>query len=304
MPAIEAVKAAMTFDTERLGGRIGCGRRVAICVGALLSFALHGSVLASFVYWAEQKPGAIEQPTEAISLEFFKSEVLETVKPSPSVVAASLQSVEATSEVTESSAAPLIEANGAREEQLLRDVQVQAGEVAKSSSEAEGIDVLRGAFDHEINAEVEVAAEQNSKKARKATRHAPAEKAVKRSEPLTERMRLRQPKTKGAASARASIGAKQSTGRISASTGASMNYAAVVRARVAAHKPIGGGDRGTVVVAFGVSGTGALRSASIARSSGNPSLDGRVLAAVLSAGPFPPPPAGANLNFAIPFYFK
>ena len=177
--------------------------------------------------------------------------------------------MEATSEVTESSAAPLIEAKGAREEQLLRDVQVQAGEVAKSSSEAEGIDVVRGAFDHEINAEVEVAAEQNSKKARKATRHAPAEKAVKRSEPLTERMRLREPKTKGAASARASIGAKQSTGRISASTGASMNYAAVVRARVAAHKPIGGGDRGTVVVAFGVSGTGALRSARIVRSSGN-----------------------------------
>ena len=90
VPALEAVKAAMTFDTERLGGsNRSVGRTVAICVGALLSLALHGSVLASFLYWAEQKPGAIEQPTEAISLEFFKSEVLETVKPSPSVVAAS-----------------------------------------------------------------------------------------------------------------------------------------------------------------------------------------------------------------------
>jgi protein TonB len=77
-----------------------------------------------------------------------------------------------------------------------------------------------------------------------------------------------------------------------------------VRARVAARKPAGGGRRGTVVVAFAVARSGAMSSASIARSSGDPALDRSVLAAVRGAGPFPVPPPGVNLRFAIPFYFR
>lgn len=279
--------------------------------GALLSLTLHGSVLASFIYWAEQKAGAIEQPTEAISLESFKSEVLETVKPSPSVAAASVQSVATTSgEVAESSAAAQpAEVKESREGQPVHDVEVQVTEVEVSASDPEGVDVVRGSLESEIGAGVEVMEiTPIAESARKTARQPPANKAVekplKRSEPYADRRAPSDPKQKGAASVRASRGSKQSAARISASAGSAVNYAAIVRARVAAHKPSGGGDHGTAVVAFSVSGSGALRSARIARSSGNSSLDGRVIAAVRNAGPFPPPPAGANLNFAMPFYFK
>lgn len=294
----------MMVHTEMPEGRTGHGRRAAAMgAGALFSLTLHGSVLASIIYWAEQKPGAIKQPTEAISLEAFKSEVLETVEPSQSVAAVSAQSVETTSgEAAESSAAQLVELKESREAQPLHDVKM-------SASEPEGIDVLRGSLDSETDAGVE-ATEQApiAESARKAA-HQPlagkaVEKPLKRPEPHADRKPPSDTKQKGAASVRANRGSNQSAGRISASSGLAVNYAALVRARVAAHKPSGGGDHGTVIVAFTVAGSGALRSARIARSSGNSSLDGRVLAAVRNAGPFPPTPAGTNLDFSMPFYFK
>ncbi len=302
----------MTVHTEMSDGGTGHGRRaVAMGAGALLSLTLHGSVLASFIYWAEQKPGAIEQPTEAISLESFKSEVLETVKASPSVAAVSMQSVETTSgEVAESSAAARpVEVKESQDDQPARDVEVQVTEVEPSASEPEGLDVVHGSLDSEIGTGGEVTETAPiAESARKTAQQPPTDKAVekplKRPEPHADRRPPSDTKQKGAASVRASRGSKQSAGRISASAGSAVNYAALVRARVAAHKPSGGGDHGTAVVAFSVSGSGALRSARIARSSGNSSLDGRVVAAVRNAGPFPPPPAGANLNFAMPFYFK
>ncbi|MBY0561960.1 TonB family protein [Hyphomicrobium sp.] len=271
-----------------------------MCVGALLSLTLHGSVLASFLYWVDQKPGAVEQPTEAISLEVLKSEVLETVKASPSVAAVSVQSVEATSgEVAESSAAARpVEVKETREDRPAHDIEVQVTELEESSSEPEGIDVVRGALDSEIGAGLEVT-ETEPNPAEKAVR-----KLLKRRELRPDRTRPSDTRQKGAASIRASSRSKQSAGRISASAGSAVNYAALVRARVVAQKPSGGGDHGTAVVEFSVSGSGALRSARIARSSGNSSLDGRVMVAVRNAAPFPPPPAGANLNFAMPFYFK
>ena len=86
-----------------------------------------------------------------------------------------------------------------------------------------------------------------------------------------------------------------------------VSYAAEVRARVAGNKPPGGGLRGTAVVQFGLTPSGGLAYAGLARSSGDTQLDQLAVAAVRSAAPFPTPPSGATsaqLRFAIPFHFQ
>jgi TonB family protein len=86
-----------------------------------------------------------------------------------------------------------------------------------------------------------------------------------------------------------------------------LSYAARVRAKVARHKPSGRGHRGIARVAFGVSGSGRLRYARLAKSSGNSALDRAAVSAVRRAAPFGAPPAGASaaqLRFTIPFYFR
>jgi protein TonB len=80
-----------------------------------------------------------------------------------------------------------------------------------------------------------------------------------------------------------------------------------VRAQVARNKPSGTGHRGTALVSFGVSSSGGLSYARLARSSGNAALDRAALAAVRRAAPFGPPPGGAapgQLRFSVPFYFR
>lgn len=111
----------------------------------------------------------------------------------------------------------------------------------------------------------------------------------------------------GGTTARAHSGDGTGAPRASASSGAVLGYAAAVRARVAGNKPSGAGQRGTAVVSFGVTSSGGLAFASIARSSGNASLDRLAVSAVRSSAPFPTPPAGATpaqFRFSIPFHFQ
>jgi len=128
--------------------------------------------------------------------------------------------------------------------------------------------------------------------------------------PRQETKRKSQPSKaskKGGAQARGEASKKRSGGQASASRGAVRNYAARVRARVARNKPRSGRARGTAVVSFGVSRSGSLRYAKLARSSGNSSLDSAALSAVRRASPFPTPPRGASLrqlSFRIPFHFN
>ncbi|PPC87768.1 MAG: hypothetical protein CTY31_04180 [Hyphomicrobium sp.] len=106
-------------------------------------------------------------------------------------------------------------------------------------------------------------------------------------------------------STRASKRSAASSGRISASKGDVVSYAARVRAQVASRRPNGNGVRGTVVISFSVSRSGALGSARISSSSGNAVIDRATLAAVRSAGPFPPPPGGSDsVSFAVPFHYR
>lgn len=129
------------------------------------------------------------------------------------------------------------------------------------------------------------------------------EKAEKRAKPQPRRAG----KTQGAASTGRSARNSATSGQVSASQGAVQTYASLVRARLAARKPASRGEGGRVVIRFSLSAGGQVLSAAIARSSGNPSLDQAALAAVRSAGPFPPPPAGtsaSNLRFSIPYQFR
>lgn len=59
--------------------------------------------------------------------------------------------------------------------------------------------------------------------------------------------------------------------------------------------------RGSVVVAFRVAPSGALASAQVARSTGDPVLERAALDHIRRAAPFPPPPAGADIDFRFEF---
>lgn len=119
--------------------------------------------------------------------------------------------------------------------------------------------------------------------------------------------RKRKKAEQGGVTAKSSAAASGSSGRVSASAGSILTYAARVRAQVAGRKPSGAGERGTAIVAFGVTTSGGLSYANISKSSGNSGLDRLAVSAVRGAAPFPQPPAGASasqLRFTIPFHFQ
>lgn len=277
---------------------------IASAVGSLL---LHGGVLAAALYWIDTRPGAVAVPTDAISLELIQSDVTEAVEVSASLLtAASPASVQ--SEVGAELEAPAIEKTvedlTPREpEEFVAAEDAPLIEMAEAAPE--GIEVLEGALqvEEQTGQEAPHQAEHVETKEPPRKRSRKPE-AAEKSTPAPQKKSQSAPSTKGGAKSKAAKGSAASSGRVSASTGSAINYAAVVRARVAARRPGGAGRRGTVVVSFGVSRSGGLTYASIGRSSGDASLDRSVLAAVRSAAPFPPPPPSANLRFSVPFHFR
>lgn len=291
-------------------GRRGGLRALLTAASTAFSLALHGGVLAAVFLLIEDTPGAVSVPTEAISLELFQTEVLEAVAQSASLEAAAsfasvqsdpgeaIESVAASASAEAKDAPPEVDVPAAREE----PDEVEA-------EEPEGLAVLEGAVESEVAAGKEHEAPRRREKKPEAVperdaRAQPVKTAKLPDAPEKRRDAESPAKKKGAAAARASQGSAASTGRVSASAGSAVNYAARVRARVASRRPGGGGQRGTVVISFGVTKSGGLSYASIARSSGNPGLDRSVLSAVRGAAPFPTPPPGAQLRFSVPFYFR
>lgn len=245
------------------------------------SLLLHGVVLAAVFYWVEQKPGAIEAPTEAISIELLSSEVLEAVELSASLAAAaSTASIQSEADAAENSPAPAQPAERPERVEPTEHVFVkEAPAVDKlSDSTPQVLDVPQGTNE---------AAEQSGKERKEPPKD--VEASDSRSKPVEDRITASEmaepaaaaefrrtdtkPSKKGGASSRSTKGTVASSGRISASTGSAINYAALVRARVAGRKPPGSGRSGTVVVSFGVSHSGGLSHASVARSSGDAGLD-------------------------------
>lgn len=297
-------------DGTTAGERPAATRIAAPALGVLASISIHGAVFAAVLLWSDPNPGAISVPSEAVSLALQRSDVLEAVDVSETLdAAASLASVH-THEGADHDAAAAAEPVPSDE---LTPVEPQeqlaardAPPAAAAESAPEGIAVLEGRLETEDAAGQEASGEQperNEAAQPERKRPRPAETA-KRPDPAPQKKAKAAPSRKGGTKSKAAKGSAASSGRVSASTGSAINYAAMVRTRVAARRPAGGGRRGTVVVSFGVSRSGGLAYARIGRSSGDAALDRGVLAAVRGAAPFPKPPPGANLQFSIPFYFR
>lgn len=293
-------------DDARRRSRAG---QIAVRIASILSSLLvHGGALAAVVLWIDSRPGAIEPPTEAISIEMLETQVIEAVAESAMPeAAASPSSVQSEAGMPAPSAAASASADKVAPLQPVE--QVAARELPDAGDATpQGIDVEKG--------NLETTEPAGTERGKAETNRAPADKtpraeqetkrpnAAKRRHPDQRSTTESRPSKQGGAPSRASKGQSSSAGQVSASRGSAVNYAALVRARVAARKPAGSGRSGTVVVSFGISPSGALASVGLARSSGDSGLDSRVLSAVRGAGPFPAPPPGANRRFAMPFYFR
>jgi len=284
-------------------------RTTAIILSAAFSLALHGSVLAAAFVWLESTPGAVPAPTEAISIELFQTEILEAVEQAPSLAsAASPASVEteAGAKQESSAAAAALDIVKPAPAPLEEMAAVAPPEPDTAEDAPKGLDVLQGAEETPDAAGKDQARPAPAKaeaRPRQQQERVRLQKTAKLTDPAAADKSDAKPSKKGGAPSKANTGSAAAKARVSGSTGSAVNYAAMVRARVAARKPGGGGRRGTVVIAFGVTRSGGLGYASIARSSGDPGLDRSVLAAVRGAS-FPAPPPGAGTRFAVPFHFR
>lgn len=285
-------------------------RALAITASSIVSLLLHGSVLAAVLFLSEPRPGAGDLPTEAISIEIVPSDVLDSAQTSPSPDASASDS----SVQSDPGAIEDVASTSSAQPEAVERVQEPHPEpphVADMPGDPSHSGDMP--IDAPDETPVEPALQQAAATAEPEETSPPAaappqhiEKA-KRAKPPQPRKTHKEPSRKGGAHSRAAKGSAPSSARVSASPGAVINYAAVVRARVASRRPPGPGKRGTVIITFGVSRSGGLAFASISRSSGDVGLDRTVLSAVRSAAPFPAPPAGASpgqLRFSMPFYFQ
>lgn len=80
---------------------------------------------------------------------------------------------------------------------------------------------------------------------------------------------------------------------------AASNYPGQVMRRISRVPKPRVNSRGTAVIRFSISANGGLGRVSVARSSGSAALDKAAIAVIRKAGPFPPPPRGAQRQFSI-----
>lgn len=272
-------------------------RRFAFKVAAVVSLLLHAGSLVAFVAWHGSETGAVEQPSEAISVEIVASSTLEalTVKqvpePAPSSEAtAPTEGREEASEKTvlktEPPPDPHLELQATKTPpapvelpEALEDTSRQAKQDAPEEAKTPPPPPVEApAVVLPIPRKAEVAEQE----------------AAKRREPEKQEKKARERAPEGGVTSKAKAGKGTGGERASASSGSIMNYAAQVRARVAANKPAGDGLSGAVTVAFSVTTAGGLAHASVSRSSGNAALDQAALGSVRRSAPFPVPPADAT----------
>ncbi|MFD1910801.1 TonB family protein [Halodurantibacterium flavum] len=86
-----------------------------------------------------------------------------------------------------------------------------------------------------------------------------------------------------------------------AGNAAASNYPGEVLRKITRLRRPSTSGRGTVLVAFSVSGSGALAQLSVVQSSGSDALDRAALDHIQRAAPFPPPPPGAQTSFSFEF---
>jgi protein TonB len=307
--ALLAVGSHRADRDDRWWALAQCRARIALRVAAAVSSILHAGVVLALVGWIDRTNiGAITQPSEAVSVEMVASHTLEALQPKPASKPApapeATAPVEGKSEATDGPADNAAQSPKPEAAEPPPTSPPDATETESHAAKPDDMPANDGPpapQPAESPAPTEVVPEPPKAKV---TADEPPVKAKDRKKP-DKKAAERAPN--GGVTSKAQTGKGAGSQRASASSGSLLSYAAHVRARVAANKPSGGGLRGTAVVAFGLTPSGTLAFASLARSSGNVTLDRLALAAVRSAAPFPTPPPGAvsaQLRFSIPFYFE
>lgn len=279
---------------QAAGQEPGVPLRRLLPFAVIVSFVLHAAAAAMLISTnALSEYGVLKTESEAMSIETTQTIVLESTMSEPLDTAAA-----ATAAMPEGSVSTVEAEEIPVESWPIKTVAVDPEAVA---TDEEPLEVIRGS-----GTPVEVpttrAEVQEPEKTQQVERETRKEK---RREQAKRQRQKRQ--TAGGPTSRSTAAMAAASGRASASRGSVLSYAARVRAKVARHKPSGRGHRGIARVAFGVSGSGGLSYARLAKSSGNSTLDRAALSAVRRAAPFGAPPAGASpaqLRFSIPFYFR
>jgi protein TonB len=269
-------------------GRVGAIRVASACT----SFALHVVIFALAALWVSHRSGLVEEESAAVTVELLYTGGVEQLP------------AEEISEVAQD-AARAVTAAEAPETTELKEVAEEATAVPGVAPATDGMDVIKGSEAAEEAVGTSAEAKPDPDKSVGRQRQADAPKPT-REPPKPERPKTAKPERESPAES-TSVGAKAKAPRASASTGSVLNYASRVRAKVSGHVPRSGAGKGSVVVSFGVSSSGGLSYARIAKSSGNAAIDRSVLAGVRASSPFPPPPAGASpaqLRFSVSFHFK
>lgn len=285
------------------------------------SVCLHVAIGSAMFDWSESDDqfGTLSDKTDAISLSTEQTLVLESIETeaAQTASAASAASQAGSVQSADSVAQPLTEVKEAVEATEPPPEPVDVAEVTPSAAipTDDPLPVIRGGAEpdevHETKAIQTSETVEEVKPTETATKDVTEEQDRKEDAERKERQVTAQAASRasvaGSTTSRASEAQAAVSGRVSASRGSVLNYAARIRAVLARHKPSGNGYTGTTRISFGLTMSGDLTYAEIASTSGKDKLDQAALAAVRQAAPFgaAPPDANANeLRFTIPFYFR
>jgi protein TonB len=286
--------------TNQVGGRWGA---------IVASLVLHSAAaIALIVSPSAQDTGAVQAPTDAISVELVASAVLEQATLAETQTAAAIPAATA---MTDGATSEELAASELTETVAATEIAPEAVRLATAEPSEDIDSVISGSgpeADFETVRQRNIERSKDSEANEQPAKNRPEKVERKRETAVTpDKGQAREIQAKGGVSTRGTSNAAQPGGRVSASAGAMVGYAARVRARVASNRPSVAGRGGTAVISFAVTAGGGLAYARLTRSSGTPALDQAALTAVRRSAPFPAPPAGAaarQLAFSIPFHFR
>lgn|GEM_PF-4147091 len=287
----------------------------------VFSICLHAAIASAMFDWSDSDDqfGTLSDKTDAISLSTEQTVVLESIETEAvqTASAASAASQAGSVQAADSAPQPLTEVKEAVEATEPPPEQVDVAEVTPSAAipTDDPLPVIRGQAPpdevHETKAiqtaETLEEAKPSQIKSKDVSEEENKKEDAERKEKQVTAQAASRASMAGSTTSRASMAQAQVSGRVSASRGSVLNYAARIRAILARHKPSGDGYLGTTRISFGLTESGDLRYAEIAISSGKGTLDQAALAAVRQAAPFgaaPPDATATQLQFTIPFYFR
>lgn len=309
---------ASPHPSRQAGLWLGAGAAV---LAAHLAFAY---MLRGFDDFAPM-PEAVEQSMEidltplpisapeAVATETLSEETVETLQPVEEMV----DTVEP--EVSEAEPAPVEEMETAEAEPETLQPETETLETEAVEPETVEPEMVEVQPERPVEPEPEVVAsevvEPALPEAAPQPQARPVEQPPKKVEQPARRQQARKPPAEKTRKTRAAETGKKTDVKPSASSTASKastapkvnpaRWHSQVRAAVARRVGRIRGKSGTVNVRFIVNGSGAVVSASVARSSGDGSLDSAALNAVRSARvPAPPEGLGGQHSFSIPLTFR